>query len=195
MGHRHRYRWLIMMLLSLGLCLGLGGWWGKNHAPALAQNAPPPALAPALPMVSGNFQDAQGRFQIGIFDGYKVNRDGSVTLIQNADGSLAYTVAIAPLSPGIAMASEADLVAAAQRTFGQGEGFTVGDVQAIPGGIRINWAGQLSQGAAPPQPITGKIFARQQGSDVFLLIVAATPAKEAQVTDAIVTLGSTLLVP
>jgi hypothetical protein len=146
-------------------------------------------------MISGNFQDPQGRFQIGIFDDYKVSRAGSAPLIQNPDGSLAYTIAIAPLPMGTAVASEADLVATAQRTFGQGEGFTVGDVQAIPGGIRINWTGQLSQGAAPPQPITGKMFARQQGGNAFLLMVAATADREAQLTDAIVTLGSTLLVP
>lgn len=195
MGHRYRYRWLIVMLVSLGLCLGLSWRMGEGQPAALAQNAPPPTLAPAMPMMSGNFTDPQGRFQIGIFDGYQVSRAGTAPLIQAPDGSLAYTVALAPLPGGAAPAAEADLVEAARRTFSQGEGFTVGDVQAIPGGIRINWTGQLSQGAAPPQPVTGKIFARQRNSEVFLLMVAATADREAQVTDAIVTLGSTLLVP
>ncbi|MFH7245215.1 MAG: hypothetical protein ACHWZW_20450 [Spirulina sp.] len=196
MGHRNRYRWLIVALLSLGLCLGLGWRWSGTNSAAVAQNAPPPSLAPALPMISGNFEDPQERFQIGIFEGYQVNRAGSAPVIQAPDGSLAYTVAITPLPAGSAPATEADLVQVTQQTFGQGEGFTTGDVQAIPGGgVRINWTGLLSQGAAPPQPIAGKIFARQRDSEAFLLMVAATAAAEAQVSDAIVTLGSTLTVP
>jgi hypothetical protein len=147
-------------------------------------------------MISGNLEDPQGRFQIGIFDGYTVSQVGSSPLLQAPDGSLAYTVAIAPLASGPQPAAEADLIGAAQQTFGHGEGFTTGDVQAIPGGgIRINWTGRLSQGGSPPQPISGKIFARQRGSEAFLLMVAATSDREAQVSDAIVTLGSTLAVP
>lgn len=196
-GHRYRYRWLMVAVISLSLCLGLGWHGGGEPSAAVAQNAPPPALAPALPMIAGNFDDPQGRFQIGIFEGYQVSRAGNAPLIQDPDGSLAYTVAIAPLPSGAAMATEADLVQVTQQTFGQGEGFTTGDVQAIPGGgIRINWTGRLSQGAAPPQPIAGKVFARQRDGSAFLLMVAATAAREeAQVSDAIVTLGSTLTVP
>ncbi|MGG6238851.1 hypothetical protein ACQ4N7_09435 [Nodosilinea sp. AN01ver1] len=162
---------------------------------ALAQdNAPPPALAPALPMVSGSFEDPQGRFQIGILDGYSVSTVGATPLFQAADGSLAYTVAVAPLLPN--SSPEAAMVAAAESTFGAGEGFVAGDVQPIAGGgVRINWAGRLSQGAAPPQPITGKIFARQRDAQVYLLMVAATSTGEAQVADAINALGSTLVVP
>lgn len=196
MGHRHRYRWLMVTLLSLGLCLGLGWHWSGDPPAAVAQNAPPPTLAPALPMLSGNFEDTQGRFQIGLFDGYQVSRAGTAPLIQSPDGSLAYTVAITPLPSGANLATEADLVQVTQQTFGRGEGFSTGDVQAIPGGgIRINWTGRLSQGTAPPQPITGKIFARQRGSEAFLLMVAATADRDAQVADAIVTLGNTLTVP
>jgi hypothetical protein len=147
-------------------------------------------------MISGNFEDPQGRFQIGLLEGYQVNRAGAAPLLQAPNGSLAYTVVIAPLPTGANPATEADLVQVAQQTFSRGESFTAGDVQAIPGGgVRINWTGLLSQGAAPPQPITGKIFARQRGGDAFLLMVAATTAAEAQVSDAIVTLGSTLTVP
>lgn len=199
MGHRHRfrYRWLMVAVVSLSLCLGLGWRWSGAPSAAVAQNAPPPTLAPALPMIAGNFDDPQGRFQIGIFEGFQVNRVGNAPLIQSPDGSLAYTVAIAPLPGGAAMATETDLVQVTQQTFGQGEGFTTGGVQAIPGGgLRINWTGQLSQGATPPQPITGKVFARQRDSNAFLLMVAATADREeAQVSDAIVTLGGTLTVP
>lgn len=196
MGYRHRYRWGVMVLLGLGLCLGLGWHFGPNPQAAIAQNAPPPTLAPAMPMIAGNFDDPQGRFQIGIFEGYQVSRAGNAPLIQAPDGSLAYTVVIAPLPSEVATASEADLVQVTEATFGPGEGFTAGDVQAIPGGgIRINWTGRLSQGAAAPQPISGKIFARQRNSDAFLLLVAATADREAQLSDAIVTLGGTLTVP
>ncbi len=188
-----------LALITLVCCLWLGqGQAGRAEPPAtitVAQtNAPPPALAPALPMISGNFEDPQGRFQIGIFDGYRVSTAGASPLFEAPDGSLAYTVAITPLATGINQASDTDLVSAAQRTFGRGESFTVGDIQPIPGGgIRINWTGQLSQGAALPQPITGKIFARQVNSDAFLLLVAATEAGESQLSDAIIALGSTLI--
>ncbi|WOD39013.1 hypothetical protein [Nodosilinea sp. E11] len=157
-------------------------------------NAPPPELAPALPMVSGSFSDPQGRFQIGILEGFTVSSAAGSPLFQSTDGSLAYTVAVAPLPT--ADTPNAALMQAAQSTFGNGEGFVAGDVQPIPGGgVRINWAGRLSQGATPPQPITGKIFARQRGTEVFLLLVAATQAAEAQLSDAITALGSTLTVP
>jgi hypothetical protein len=146
-------------------------------------------------MVSGSFADPQGRFQIGILDGYSVSSAGGSPLFQAADGSLAYTVAVAPLPT--APTPDAALIAAAESTFGAGEGFVAGDdVQPIPGGgIRINWSGRLSQGAAPPQPITGKIFARQRREEVFLLLVAATSVAEPQLSDAINALGGTLTVP
>ncbi|WP_017302200.1 hypothetical protein [Nodosilinea nodulosa] len=188
----------IALVVSLLLTQGIPGkaavGSGGAIAPLAQGNAPPPALAPALPMVSGSFEDPQGRFQVGIIDGYSVSSVGGNPLFQAADGSLAYTVAVAPLLA--ASTPEAAMVAAAERTFGDGEGFVAGDVQPIPGGgIRVNWTGRLSQGAAPPQPITGKIFARQHGAEVFLLLVAATSAGEAQVSDAIIALGSTLIVP
>jgi hypothetical protein len=147
-------------------------------------------------MISGTFKDPQERFQIGIFDGYRVSTAGASPLFEAPDGSLAYTVAITPLATGMNQASDTDLLNAAQRTFGRGEGFSAGDIQAIPGGgIRINWTGQLSQGTTPPQPISGKIFARQLESNAFLLLVAATEAGEPQLSDAIIALGSTLTVP
>ncbi len=169
---------------------------GNSFSQAQAQqgNPTPPRLAPALPMVSGSFEDPQQRFQIGILEGFKVSSAGGSPLFQAADGSLAYTVAVTSLTA--AQSPDAALVDAAQRTFGNGEGFVTSDVQPLPGGgVRINWAGRLSQGAAPPQPITGKIFARQRGQEVFLLLVAATDGASAQLSDAITALGSTLIVP
>jgi hypothetical protein len=192
-----RFRVLLMGMMAVALALGLArGLPPMQGSPAaIAQgNPPPPALAPALPMVSGRFEDPQGRFQIGILDGFTVSTAGGSPLFQATDGSLAYTVAVAPLT--FAETPEAALVAAAQSTFGNGEGFVAGNVQPIPGGgVRINWSGRLSQGTTPPQPITGKIFARQRENNVFLLLVAATPVAEAQLSDAIIALGSTLIVP
>lgn len=198
-GRRRWFRWgtLAAMALLLGLWLSQGAAVGGRSAAVAQQpiNLPPPELAAALPMISGTFEDPQGRFKIGLFDGYRVSTAGTTPLFQAPDGSLAYTVALTPLGSS-ATASDADLLRAAQATFGQGEGFTPGDVQAIPGGgVRINWTGSLRQGAAPPQPISGKIFARQRDRDVYLLLVAATDAAEAQLSDAITTLGSTLTVP
>ncbi|WP_052050831.1 hypothetical protein [Leptolyngbya sp. KIOST-1] len=194
-------RWVRVLLLGAialvtSLLLTQAIQWTSGSGPqAVAQgNAPPPTLAPALPMVSGSFEDPQGRFQIGILEGYSVSTVGGNPLFQAADGSLAYTVAVAPVAG--APSPEAAVVAAAQSTFGNGEGFVAGDVQPIAGGgVRINWTGRLSQGAAPPQPISGKIFARQREAQVFLLLVAATSQAEAQVSDAINALGSTLIVP
>jgi hypothetical protein len=191
---------VVSIVLTQGMHLGGGGNTLDALRAAIPEgiaqgNAPPPALAPALPMVSGSFADPQGRFQIGILDGYSVSSAGGSPLFQAADGSLAYTVAVAPLPT--APTPDAALIAAAESTFGAGEGFVAGDdVQPIPGGgIRINWSGRLSQGAAPPQPITGKIFARQRREEVFLLLVAATSVAEPQLSDAINALGGTLTVP
>lgn len=196
---RRWYRWgvLAAMALLLGLWLSQGTAMGGRSAAVAQQptNLPPPELATALPMISGTFEDPQGRFKIGLFDGYRVSTAGTTPLFQAPDGSLAYTVALAPLSSS-ATASDAELLRTAQTIFGQGEAFTPGDVQAIPGGgVRINWTGSLRQGGALPQPISGKIFARQRDRDVYLLLVAATAAAEDQLSDAITTLGSTLTVP
>lgn len=191
----------LALVISFSLGRGLGRMPLEMAAPVYGQtNAPPLTLAPALPMVSGRFADPQGRFQIGILDGYKVSQAGGAPLFQSPDGSLAYTVVISPLAAGAEVgaepALESTLVETAKQTFGQGEGFVTSGLQPLPsGGVRIDWAGRLTQGAAPAQPITGKIFARQRGREVFLLLVAATEAGAAQLADAITTLGSTLTVP
>lgn len=189
-----RWPWLAVVVAALAIALG----WGQGNVfmmlPLQAQtNAPPLPLAPTLPMVNGTFQDAQGQFEVGILEGYQVSTVGAAPLFQAPDGSLAYTVVVSPTEPN---ASNTDLVQLATATFGQGEGFTPLGQRALPGGgLQINWTGQLFQAGAPPQPITGQIFAKQRGSDVFLLMVAATEAGADQVGDAIASLGSTLKVP
>lgn len=189
-----RWAWVLLVVVGLGIALGLNRGDIALLQPLHAQtNAPPPELAPTLPMVSGAYRDADGQFEIGILSGYEVSTAGSAPLFQAPDGSLAYTVVVSPAEPG---ASNVALEEVAERVFGQGEGFTTSGLQSLPGGgLQIDWRGQLSQGNAPPQPISGKIFAKQRGSDVFLLMVAATGAGAPQVGDAIATLGSTLKVP
>ena len=112
------WSWLMLVLLALGVALGWGWGSGWQMSPLQAQtNAPPPELAPALPMVSGTFQDAGNRFEIGILDGYEVSSVGSTPLFQAPDGSLAYTVVVSPAEPE---ASDATLLELANEAFGQG---------------------------------------------------------------------------
>jgi hypothetical protein len=188
-----RWSWFMVGVLALGATLGWG--WGNvwHMSPIQAQtNPPPPELAPTLPMVSGTFQDAGERFEIGILDGYEVSSVGTNPLIQAPDGSLAYTVVVSPAQPD---APDGTLVRLANEAFGQGEGFTPIGQQALPGGgLKIRWTGQLTQGGGPPQPISGQIFAKQRATDVFLLMVAATEEGADQAEDAIAILGSTLKV-
>ena len=190
----YRWSWLGLGVLAWAVALGWG--WGTVwlSPPLQAQtNAPPPALAPVLPMVSGTFQDAEGQFVIGILDGYEVSTAGTSPLFQDPNGSLAYTVVVAQAEPN---AADDTLMQLANEAFGQGEGFTPIGRQTLPGGgLQISWRGQLTRARGGPQPITGQIFAKQRGSDVFLLLVAATEGATEQVGDAISTLGSTLNVP
>ena len=189
-----RWSWLALVLLTLGVSLGWA--WGNVwlSSPLQAQtNAPPPELAPALPMVSGTFQDAEGQFEIGIFDGYEVSSLGAAPLFQAPDGSLAYTVVVSPAPPN---ADDGTLVQLANEAFGQGEGFAPIGQESLPGGgLQIRWTGRLTQARGGAQPISGQIFAKQRNSDVFLLLVAATEGATDQVEDAIASLGSTLKVP
>ncbi|NMF82840.1 hypothetical protein [Nodosilinea sp. P-1105] len=199
-----RSRLLILVGLAVVISLTMGPLMLSSNQTAargsgsvVAQgNPPPPTLAPTLPMVSGQYEDPQGRFQVGILDGYQVSTVANAPLLQAPDGSLAYTVAVSPLPPDRAALSEAELVAMAEQTFRHGEGFLLGPPQPIAGnGVQISWTGRLTQGNAPPQPIAGQIYARQRGDSIFLLLVAATDAAQAQVNDAIAALGSTLTVP
>jgi hypothetical protein len=202
MGLIRRFRLVAIAILAL-LAIVLVGQ-GATVVPwstasqVLAQNNPPPeALAPALPMVGGQFEDPQSRFQVGILDGYQVSTVSGSPMFQAADGSLAYTVVVVPQPAGTPdPLPDRHLALIANETFGDGEGFMASNLQSIPGGgIQLDWTGRLSQGNAPPQPVAGKVFVNQRGSNVYLLLVAATEAGMPQVNDAITTLGGTLRVP
>ena len=172
---------------------------------------PPPAplptpTTPLLPL-SGTYQDANGKFRIGILQNYTISPLASSVLIEAPDGNLAYTVlvnsqAIAqqvpsqpnpavgfPLTnPGPTLLTNEALAAVAREVFYRGEGFKPGEFQlAAQGGIQIPWTGRLTI-AGKTQPVSGAIVARQSQADVFLLMIAATPAGANQFPRAIATL-------
>lgn len=163
-----------------------------SPAPAASPAPQPPTTLP----INGTFQDPQKRFEIGILGPMTVSSAGGNPLFQQPDGNLAYTVAVVPLSPGTTNAlPDVALLQAAEDTFGRGEGFQTTGFQAVEGGgLQISWLGRLSQGATPPKPVSGSILAKQQGNQIFLLLVAALEPNANQVQGAIATLAPTLKV-
>lgn len=211
MGNRRTWSVVLATLALMVVLWSHGGeLWGwqpaiaQTPAPASAPVAAPtsaaePQTAPAPPAalpLNGSFSDPQNRFEIGILEATTVSTVAGNPLFQRPDGSLAYTVIVMPLAANAPNPlPEAALVQAAEKTFGAGEGFQTTGFQAIGGGLQIGWLGRLSQPPAPPQPMTGSILAKQQGDNVFFLMVAATEAAAAQVEDAIAVLAPTLKVP
>ncbi|MEM6426476.1 MAG: hypothetical protein AAF728_15155, partial [Cyanobacteria bacterium P01_D01_bin.128] len=115
-----------------------------------AEDAPAevPTDAPAIPELTGNFEDPQGRFQVGILDGFAITTVAGNPLLESADGNLAYTVVVLPTGSTddaeVAL-TDAALAQAVKTTFAQGEGFQTTGFEAIPdGGVQIAWAGRLS---------------------------------------------------
>jgi hypothetical protein len=202
MGLIRRFRLFAIATLALLVMVLVGQHASQmspaGSGPALAQNNPPPQeLAPSLPMVSGQFEDPQGRFQVGILNSYQVSAVNGSPLFQAPDGSLAYTVVVSTRPDGTPdPLPERSLAAIVNETFGEGEGFVSSNLQSIPGGgIQLDWMGRLTQRSGPPEPVSGKVFVNQRGTNVYMLLVAATAASTAQVNDAITTLGGTLRVP
>ncbi|HEY9762167.1 MAG TPA: hypothetical protein V6D07_06550 [Trichocoleus sp.] len=164
--------------------------------PGQTPGASPPAQTLGALPISGTFQDPQKRFEIGILETMTVSAAGGNPLFQQPDGNLAYTVAVVPLTPGTTNAlPDVALLQAAKDTFGRGEGFQTTGFQAVEGGgLQISWFGRLSQGPTPPKPVSGSILAKQQGNQIFLLLVAALEPSREQVAGAIATLAPTLKV-
>jgi hypothetical protein len=196
-----RIGWTVLAIVALvaALLLGQGARFVQALTPPAAQtqvvaqapDAPPPTPVPTL---EGTFTDPQERFEVGILATMTVSSAGGNPLFQRPDGSLAYSVVVVPLTPGTPdPLPDVALVRAAEEAFGAGEGFQTTGFQAMNGGgLQIGWRGRLSQGAAPPAPVTGTILAKQQGANVFLLAVAALEAGADQVEGAIATLAPTL---
>lgn len=155
-------------------------------SPKAAPVIPVTPISPALPAaptapplaVSGDYKDPNNRFIVGILQGYKVSPLAGTVLIEAPDGNLAYSVLAQPQSQlgitGGVVPNEA-LVTAAQNAFRQGEGFQTGEVRSIPGGVQIDWTGNLTIGGTT-QPVGGVILARQANNSILLVLIAATNA-------------------
>ncbi|HEY9735050.1 MAG TPA: hypothetical protein V6D06_02165 [Trichocoleus sp.] len=202
MGNRRT--WLVGLAAAalLGvLLLGYGIDWLRPTGAAMAQTQPasgqsqPPAPA-STPSLSGTYTDPQERFEVGILEAMTISSAGSSPLFQRPDGNLAYTVVVVPLAPGTAdPLPDVALVRAAEDAFGAGEGFQTTGFQSVAGGgLQIGWTGRFSQGAAPAKPIMGTILAKQQGAEIFLLMVAGIDTGMEEVTSAIASLAPTLKV-
>ncbi|MEM9004056.1 MAG: hypothetical protein AAGE59_11090 [Cyanobacteria bacterium P01_F01_bin.86] len=198
---RRSFWWVGIVAIALALSVLLSNAWqvGWEAAPvnsfSIAQETPE-AEAPAetaLP-IAGSYEDPQGNFQVGLLEGYITNSAAGSPLFQSGDGSLAYSVIRVPLNNETPL-SEIGLVEIAQQTLGQGEGFQTRTFNTVPeGGLQIDWIGRLSQGSAPPKPVSGTILAKQQGLAVYLLVVAALDEAVDQVPAAISTLADTLII-
>ena len=157
-------------------------------------DTPPSSTVVPSPIISGTYEDPQGRFQIGILNGYIVSSVSGSPLLQNADGSLAYSVVRVPLNSE-APIPDIGLVEFAQQTLNNGEGFQTQTFTLVPGGgLQIAWSGRLSQGGTPPQPISGTALAKQQGTEVYLLVIAALESGVSQVPQLVSLLSDSLTI-
>jgi hypothetical protein len=135
--------------------------------------------------------DPQGRFQVGILQGYNVGFAGNWALIESPDGNLAYTVVVKARESDrvIPIASLAQI---AIETFERGEGFQPGTYQAISlNEISLPWTGSLKTGTTT-QPIQGKIRVRQEGARLLMLLVSATESAVEDIDPAIITIMDSL---
>lgn len=145
--------------------------------------------------VTNTYIDANGRFRVGILQGYRVSPLAGSVLIEAPDGTLAYTVVVQPVQRPAFDSQPLDnfaLAQVAQAAFARGEGFasTAIPVDLPRGGVQVNWSGRLTI-AGQTQPVQGVILARQAGDDVLLLLIAGAQAGIAQVPNAVAALVDT----
>jgi hypothetical protein len=148
--------------------------------------APVVPLAPPLPAAdplptAGEFSDAKMPFRIAILQDYQVTTIGNAVLIESKNGNLAYTALAQPAPAGFA--SPDVLGEIAKATFKQGEGFQASAPQVIPGGIRMDWSGNLTIGGQS-QPVNGLMIAKPTATEVLVLLIAATEAGAGKVPNA-----------
>lgn len=141
---------------------------------------------------SSFFSDPQQQYEIALLPGFKSYTVANQSILESADGNIAYSVTVVPTLTGQDIAlTDAALAQVAQVTFQQGEGFIAKRFQPLSqGGIKIDWSGQVTNRTA--QPLSGTIFAQQSGDTVFLLMIAATDAGQAEFENAIAMLPSSL---
>ena len=191
------------MAIAVILSVLVGSTWQKSWtavsptslqvAQETPEAAPVPDSGPAL-VISGTYEDPQGKFQVGILDGYTVSSAAGSALFQLGDGSLAYSVIWVPLNSDSPL-PDIGMVDIAQETLGRGEGFQTQTFSTVPGGgLQIAWTGRLSQGTVPPQSVSGRILVKQQGAEAYVLVVAALEDDSAQVPAIVSTLMETLVI-
>lgn len=183
--------------------------------PAVPETSPPPASVgndegqlstepaefrlealPVLPDVdtgdlslSDNLYQEPGQFQVGVLQDYETSRNAGVAIIESPTGELAYTVQVQQRANDRPLVDD-ELVQIAIDRLQRGEGFRLGSTRAVDTGVMIvNWTGTL--GATP---LSGRVFLRQAGSEVLMLVVSAT-GEEAEKLDAVVALVSNTLQP
>lgn len=145
---------------------------------------------PPLPL-GGNYVDPQGRFQVGILEGYNVSSVGNSPLFESSDGNLAYTVVVQERVTNQRL-TEATLTQIAIETFQRGEGFQAGDfIPLFWGGVRVPWTGSLTMGRNT-QPVSGVILSSQPKNDVLMLLIAATEMGRDRIPAAVSALADSL---
>jgi hypothetical protein len=153
-------------------------------SPSAFPTQPPVAPLPAadpLP-TAGEFIDPNGQFRIAILQGFRDwRRIGDAVLIERQDGALAYTALAQPVASGLVAPD--NLAEIAKNVFQRGEGFSPGMAQPIPGGVQLDWSGNLTIGGNT-QPVKGIIVAKPTNTQVLLLLIAATDAGAEKVPNA-----------
>jgi hypothetical protein len=149
---------------------------GLLPPPVAAPNIPQIPTAPTMPAApplptAGEYQDPSGRFRVAILQGFTMTPIAGTALMEAKDGSLAYTTLAQP-APASFMTPDM-LAEIAKTTFQKGEGFQIGSQQPIPGGLRLDWNGELTIGGQT-QPVNGIIVAKPAGTQVLLLLITAT---------------------
>jgi hypothetical protein len=147
--------------------------------PLVPPVAPRPVADP-LP-TAGEFVDPRGHFRVAILQDYRVSPIGDAVLIESPKGSLAYTALAQPATAGFLTPDT--LAEMAKNAFQRGEGFQTGSTQAIPGGIQLDWSGNLTIGGNT-QPVNGIIIAKPTGTQVLMLLIAATESGAEKVPNA-----------
>ncbi|WP_413163370.1 hypothetical protein ACL6C3_28745 [Capilliphycus salinus ALCB114379] len=162
-----------------------------SPSPQPTPTPPPTPQVEPLPLSNNNYKDPQGRFQVGILDGYNVGFVGNFPLIESPEGNLAYTVVVKPRESSRQIPN-ASLAQIAIETFERGEGFTPGSYQELgTASVRVPWTGTVRIGSKV-QPIQGSILARQINNNIFLLLVSATEEKTSEIDAAIAALSDNL---
>ena len=159
-------------------------------APAPVTGLPENTLG--LSLGQGTYRE-DGRFEIGILDGYQVSSVAGIPIIESSDRALAYTAIVRQRATNQSLSPNA-LAQIAIETLHGGEGFQPGAVQPVaPGAILLPWTGTLS--ASGMQPVSGRVFVRQVDRNVLMLVVSTTEEGQASLDSAIAALAGSLQTP